>query len=154
MFRRMGRALVAVGAALLLCFATLGVVVFVTREEDRVAVDNLLAEDLSRAIALAEGRGDDIDLSQLADFSWDRVLIVAPDTPREEISRALGTEFTGDLNYSAESQELLVFADGKSLARFADYRGRGRFEGFAQPVDELMREDAVLVVRDLVVTRG
>ena len=149
----MTRVLVAVGAALALCFAVLGLVVYLSRDEDRVAVDNLLAENLSRAIALAEANREDVDLSRLADFAWDRLLVVAPDTPREEISRALGTEFKGDLNYSAESQELLVFADGKRLARFADYRGRGRFEGFRTPVDELVREDAVLEVRDLVVRR-
>ena len=39
----MTRALLAVGALLALAFLVFGLVVFLTRSEDRVAVDNLLA---------------------------------------------------------------------------------------------------------------
>ncbi|HKH18980.1 MAG TPA: hypothetical protein VKA57_15740, partial [Solirubrobacteraceae bacterium] len=64
---------------------------------------------------------------------------------------ALGTEFNGDLPFGSRGP-LLVFADGDALARFADYRGRATFTGFVRPVDALPRADAVLRVRDGVVT--
>jgi len=143
----MGRALMAVGALLATAFAVLAVVVFATREEDRVAVDDVLALELTRAI----GERDEVDLRALADFAWDRVLLVAPGTPRAAVSRALGTEFNGDLPFGSTGP-LLVFADGDALARFADYRGRATFDGFELPVDVLPREDAVLRVRDGVVS--
>jgi hypothetical protein len=143
----MGRALVAVGALLAIAFAVLAVAVFATREEDRIAVDDVLALELTRAI----GERDEVDLRALADFAWDRVLLVAPGTPRAAVSRALGTEFNGDLPFGSTGP-LLVFADGDALARFADYRGRATFDGFELPVDVLPREDAVLRVRDGVVS--
>ena len=150
----MTKALIAVGAALVLCFVVLGVAVFVTREEDRIAVDSDLAENITRAIATAEQREEPVDLPRLAEFPWDRVLIVAEDTSREAISAELGTEFKGDLPYDAESGELFVFVDGKRLARFADYRGLGRFEGIERPIASVERADAVFSVRDLVVRPG
>src|SRR5215212_9913833 len=101
----MGRALVAVGAALLLCFAVLGAVIYFTRDEDTVAVDSVLAESLTKAIAQSQERGDLVDLSALTDFPWDRVVVYRPGTPNDEVSRALGFEFKGDLPYDAESSE-------------------------------------------------
>ena len=138
----MARALIAIGALLGLAFAILAVVVFATRSEDRVAVDDLLALELTRAI----GSSDRVDLRALAGAGWDRVLVVAPGTPRAAISRALGSEFKGDLPFGS-SGELLVFADGDGLVRFADYRGRATFSGFERPIAELPRERAVLRVR-------
>src|SRR5215210_7343105 len=126
----MGRALVAVGALLAIAFAVLAVAVFATREEDRVAVDDVLALELTRAI----GEREEIDLRALASFRWDRVLVVAPGTSRAAVSRELGSEFNGDLPFGSTGQ-LLVFADGDALARFADYRGRATFAGFDRPVD-------------------
>ena len=139
----MARALTAVGALLAVAFAVLAAVVVVTRDEDRVAVDDVLALELTRAI----GEGGEVDLRTLARFRWDRVLVVAPGTARETISDALGSEFTGDLPFGSGG-ELLVFADGRELARFADYRGRATFRGFERPVDVLGREDAVLMADD------
>ena len=146
----MGRALAAVGGLLMLCFAILGGVIYLTRSEDRVAVDNLLAERLTRAVATAEERGEDVVLAELTPFRWERVLVAEPDTPAAEISKALGSEFKGDLNYSAESGELFVFVRDGELARFADYRGRGVFAGLDRPVAELRPGEAVFTVRDLV----
>jgi hypothetical protein len=145
------RALIAVGAALALLIAALGGAVFVTRDEDNVAVDNLLAERLTRAIALAEAeRGGRVDLAELAPFAWDEVLIVARGTSREAISDRLGYEWTGELGF--QTGELLIFLQEGRVARFADYRGEGRFEGFDVPFDSLRRERAVLEVRDLVIS--
>jgi hypothetical protein len=87
----------------------------------------------------------------LAVFRWDRVLVVAPGTAREEVSRALGSEFAGDLPFGSTGQ-LFVFADGDALARFADYRGRATFTGFERPIEALPRERAVLRVRAGVVS--
>jgi hypothetical protein len=145
----MARALIAVGALLGLAFATLALVVFATREEDRVAVDDLLALELTRAI----GTGEPVDLRPRAGTGWDRVLVVAPGTARAEVSKALGSEFKGDLPFGSTGP-LFVFADGDALVRFADYRGRARFSGFERPIDELSRERALLRVRGGVVSPG
>ena len=145
----MARPLIAVGALLAVAFAVLAVVVFATREEDRVAVDNLLALELTRAIGQDED--GEVDLRRLAPFSWERVLVVASGTARETVSEALGSPYKGDLPYGSTGQ-LFVFAAGGELARFADYRGRATFNGFERPVDSLPRSRAVLRVRDGVVT--
>lgn len=145
----MARALIAVGTLLVLAFAILAVVVFATREEDRVAVDDMLALELTRAIGTSEG--GEVDLRRLAGRGWDRVLVVAPGTAREAVTEALGSEYMGDLPFGSTGQ-LFVFADGDALARFADYRGRATFTGFERPLDELPRERAVLRVRDGMVT--
>jgi hypothetical protein len=142
----MGRALIAVGALLAVAFAVLVVVVAATRDEDRVAVDDLLALELTRAV----GQGGEVDLRDLAGGDWDRVLVAAPGAPREAVSAELGSEFKGDLPFGSAGP-LLVFAAGDALVRFADYRGRATFEGFERPVDALPRADAVLRVRDGVV---
>jgi hypothetical protein len=147
----MARALSAVGALLAVAFGALALVVFATREEDRVAVDDLLALELTRSIG--EGGGGEVDLRRLARGDWDRVLVVAPGTSREAVSRALGSEFKGDLPFGSTGQ-LFVFAAGDELVRFADYRGRATFEGFETPVDELAREEAVLRVDEGVVEPG
>src|SRR5918992_4463529 len=107
----MARALTAVGALLAVAFGVLLLVVFATREEDRVAVDDILALELTRAIGSADGGV--VDLRRLARGEWDRVLVVAPDTPRDTISDALGGEFNGDLPFRSTGQ-LLVFAAGES----------------------------------------
>ena len=147
----MGRALVAVGSGLVLCFAVLGAVIFITREEDRVAVDSVLAEALTRAVAESEDLGDPVEVTRYARFPWDELLLFADDTPRSVISRELGFEFKGDLPYDAESGELFVFLDDGRLRRFADYRGRGVFAGIRAPVQRFTPESAVFEVRDLVV---
>jgi len=145
----MGRALAAVGGLLVLCFAILGVAIFITREEDRVAVDQVLAEDIARAITLNDNAPDPLELDVVTKFDWDELLVVAPDTPFERISEALGFEFKGDLRYDAESQELFVFVRNGRLARFADYRGRGTFEGLERPVDRFTPETARFSVQRL-----
>ena len=70
----MARALAAVGAALVFLLLVLGVVVYVNRDEDAIAVDNLLAENITREIGTAEQRGADVDLADVTDFKWDHVL--------------------------------------------------------------------------------
>ena len=142
----MTRALIAVGAALALMIGGLGLAVFVSRDEDDIGADSLLSENLTRAI----GTTDRVDLTQLAPFGWDEVLVVARGTPRETISRRLGYEWTGSGDLDLGEQ--FIFLDGGRVARFADYRGLARFEGFETPIDTLPREDAVLLVRDLVVS--
>ena len=145
----MTRALIAVGALLAVAFGVLAVVVFATRDEDRVAVDNLLALELTRTIGVSEG--GEVDLRRLAGFRWDRVLVVAPGTSREAVSDALGSEYRGELPFGSTGQ-VFVFADGAELARFADYRGRATFSGFERPLDVLPRGRAVLQVRNGIVS--
>jgi hypothetical protein len=150
----MTRALLAIGALLAVAFGILGVVVFSTRTEDRIAADNTLAENLTRAIQLAEQEGGgELDLTRVAPFAWDRVLVMAPGTPRADVSRELGSEYKGDLPFGSFGQ-VFVFARGNEVARIADYRGRGTFTGFERPLDVLPRADATLRVDDLVVSPG
>jgi hypothetical protein len=147
----MTRALLAVGALLAIAFLILGIVVFSTRTEDRIAADNVLAENLTRAIQLAEQQGDgEVELVRVAPFAWDRVLVIAPGTARSAVSEELGSEYKGDLPFGSRGQ-VFVFARGKEVARIADYRGRGTFTGFERPLDVLPRADATLRVRNLVV---
>ena len=146
----MGRALTAVAVALGICFAVLGTVVYVTRDEDGIAVDAILSELITRSVNESERNKTPVDLAQLTDFRWDRVVIFDARTPREEVSKALGFEWFGQLEFTAQSTDLFVFLDGDRLARFADYRGVGRFEGLQRPFASLTREQAVFDVRDLV----
>src|SRR4051794_40009960 len=92
---RMGRVLALVAGALVFFIAALGLAVYVTRDEDNLQADNLLAERLTRAVALAPQNDGTVDLRELAPFDWDHVLLVQPGTPREEISKRLGREWTG-----------------------------------------------------------
>ena len=145
----MARALTAVGVALALMVAGLGLAVFLTRDEDNIQVDNLLSEKFTREVATAGGR--DVDLGQVASFDWDRVLIVERGTPRSEISKRLGYEWTGTLGF--ETGELLILLDERGkVKRFFDYRGEGSFAGIDTPFQELPRSEAVFRVRDLVIT--
>jgi hypothetical protein len=144
---RMGRVLGLVAGGLALCIALLVLAVFVTRDEDNLQADNLLAERFTRAVTLA-GQGDGkVDLRSVAPFEWDRVLLVSAGTSRAAISRRLGQEWTGI--DTVDGGDLLIFLRGGGVARFADYRGGGRFEGFSRPFAELPR---VLQVRGLAIT--
>lgn len=147
----MGKALTAVGAALVLCIGGFAAAVYLNRDEDGIAVDNLLAERFTRAVALAEREtGGRVDLRRLAPGDWDEVLVVARGTPRDAISAELGYEWTGELRF--QIGELLIFLRAGRVVRFADYRGEGSFEGFDTPLHRLPREGAVLRVDDLVVS--
>jgi hypothetical protein len=145
----MARALTAVGIALALLIGGLGLAVYLTRDEDYIAVDNLLAERLSRAIGTAQERGVDVDLGVEAPFAWDHVLLVARGVQAAQISRRLGYEWKGRIGF--QTGELLLFMQGRRVVRFADYRGEGRFEGFTRPFDSIPRDRAVWRVRDLVI---
>jgi hypothetical protein len=140
------RILIAVGTALALLIGGLGLAVFVTRDEDTITVDTPLSENLTRAI----GTRELVDLRAYARFDWDEVLIVARGTPRAAISERLGYEWTGDAGYDMGEQ--LIFLDRGRVARYADYRGLARFEGFESPIDALPRGESLLRVRDLVVS--
>jgi hypothetical protein len=149
----MGRVLALVAAALALFIGGLGLAVYLTRTEDAIEVDNILSEDFSKAVALAEdpqdGTNGIVDLRTLTDFGWDHVLLVAPGTPRAAISRRLGRKWTGLVGLDAG--EFLIFRRGSAIVRFAQYRGRGRFAGFPTPFADIPRDRAVLRVRNLVV---
>ena len=145
----MARALTAVGALLALCLLILGLAVYLGRDEDNVAVDNLLAEDITRAIGTAEERGEDVDLGRIANFEWDELLVAERDVTRRQLSRALGHPWKGELQF--RTGDLLVFVRDGAVARFADYRGEGHFEGLERPIARLRRDAAVFRVRGLVI---
>ena len=147
----MARALIAVGAALALLIGGLALAVFLTRDEDNIQVDNILSEDFTRDVATASAEGTDIDLAKVAPFAWDRVLVVEPGTSDEEISDALGYEWTGVLGFETGEKLILLDADG-DVVRFFDYRGEGRFTGVETPIAEIARQDAVFTVRRLEIT--
>src|SRR3954454_21810104 len=131
----MGRVLGLVGGALVLCIAGLLLAVYVTRDEDNLQADNLLAERLTLAVARASREHGTVDLREVAPFEWDRALLVANGTSRAEISRRLGREWTGI--DTVDGGDLLIFLAGDKVVRFADYRGRGQFTGFTRPFAEL-----------------
>ena len=145
----MGRVLTAVGAALVLALLVLGTVIYVNRDEDGIAVDNLLAEDISRAIGTAEDRGADVDLGRVANFEWDELVIAPRDATRAQLTRELGFPWEGELEF--RTGDILIFLRDGKLARFADYRGEGRFEGIDRPFARFDRDDAVFRVRSLVI---
>ena len=148
----MGRVLGLVGAALALLIGGLVLAVYLTRDEDNVQVDNVLSESISKAIAQSEdpdvGTRGRVDLRRVAGFDWDRVLVVAPGVSRARISKELGREWTGVAG--VDYGELLIFRRGRRIARFANYRGTGRFEGF-EPLQEIARDDATFQVRSMVI---
>jgi hypothetical protein len=147
------KALIAVGIALALLIGGLGLAVYLTRDEDNLQVDNMLAENLTKAIALAQSdTGGRVVLPSLTAFDWDRVLLVQQDTPARAISRRIGYPWTGVVGF--RTGEEFLFMKGKRVVRFADYRGEGRFAGFPRPFAVLPRAHAVLRVRNLVVTPG
>jgi hypothetical protein len=145
----MARALAAVGAALVFLLLVLGVVVYLNRDEDAIAVDNRLAENVTREIGTAEQRGADVDLADVTDFAWDHVLLAQHDASRAAISKALGAHWKGDVAFG--TGDLLIFVRRGHVARYADYRGEGRFARVPRPVARLARDDAVFSVRDLVI---
>jgi hypothetical protein len=132
---RFGLIFGAVAGGLVLCIALLLLAVFITRDEDNLQADNLLAERFTLAIARSSRDGSPLELREIAAFGWDRVLLVADGTSRDEISKRLGREWTGI--DTVDGGDLLIFLRGDEVARFADYRGRGRFTGFSRPFAEL-----------------
>jgi hypothetical protein len=145
---RMGRVLGLVAAALVLCLAGLALAVYLGRDENQLAIDNLLSEKFSRAVATSDP-GDRVDLGRLAPFAWDQVLIVAAGTPSAAISQRIGYEWNGVAGF--RTGDLLLFEQGGRVVRFADYRGEGRFAGIPSPFAELPRARAVFTVRGLVI---
>jgi hypothetical protein len=146
----MARALTAVGVALALALVGLGLVIYLNHQPDAIAVDNLLAESITREIGTVEQRGEDtVDLSDLTDFKWDHVLLAEHDASRAQIERALGGPWKGEIAFG--TGDILIFVRRGHVARYADYRGEGRFAGVRTPVDRLARRDAVFSVRDLVI---
>jgi hypothetical protein len=145
---RMGPVLALVAAALALAIGGLALAVYLSRDEDNLAIDNLLAENFSRAVALADN-GDRVDLRRLAPFAWDNVLIVAQGTPRAAISRRIGYRWNGIVGI--DTGDLILFEHRGRVTRFADYRGEGRFAGIPRPFAELPRRRAVFVIRNLVI---
>ena len=150
---RMGRVLALVATGLALCIAVLIVVVVLTRDPARPQSDILVSENFTKAVTTSQdplnGTHGVVRLADVAPFEWDRVLLIAPGTPRAAISRRLGREWTG-IDTIDGGEALMFLRDGK-VVRFADYRGNGRFAGFPRPFAELPRSRAVFVVRDLVI---
>ena len=133
----------------MLALLVLGTVIYVNRDEKGIAVDNLLAEDISRAIGTAEDRGADVDLGRIAKFEWDELVIAERDATRAQLTRELGFPWEGDLEF--RTGDILIFLRKGRLARFADYRGEGHFEGIERPFARFDRNDAVFRVRALVI---
>ena len=131
----MGRGIALVGGGLLFFLLVLAGLVYFTRDEDNIQADNILAENFTLAVNQAATEGGDVQLREVANFPWDRVVLVQPGTSREAISERLGREWTGI--DTVDGGDLLIFLRDDEVVRFADYRGTGRFEGFERPFDEL-----------------
>ena len=109
---RMGRVLALVAGALVFFIVVLGLAVFLTRDEDNLQADNLLAEAITQRIAEAPDYDGVLDLRELTDYPWQRVLVVQPGTSRAQISERLGSEWTG-----------IDTVDGGDLFLFRDVSG-------------------------------
>jgi hypothetical protein len=145
------RALVVVGFALAFCLSGLGLAVYLSREKEKLAVDQVLAEGFGLAVGkAARSPSHRLDLREVAPFRWQRVLLVADGTGKDTISRALGFAWKGELLFS--TNDMLVFVDGHSVARYADYRGSRAFAGFRRPIETIDRDHAVFHVRGQVIT--
>src|SRR5215212_10123001 len=105
----MARALTAVGAALVLAVIALGLAIYLSGDEEGVAVD----------------------LGNVAKFDWDELVIAERTASRQAISRELGHEWKGELAF--QTGDMLIFLRDGKAARFADYRGEGHFEGIERP---------------------
>ena len=124
-----------------------------TRDEDNIQADNLLAENFTKAVDARRRRTTGRSTcARWRAFEWDRVLLVQPGTPRGARSRErLGHEWTGI--DTVDGGDLLIFLRTAKVVRFADYRGSNTFAGFERPFDEFAREEATFSVRDRVVRR-
>jgi hypothetical protein len=145
----MAKALFAVGGLLALLIAGLVLVAWLGRADESLAVDNILSEQITKAVTTADQQDSNLALADVNQSPWDKVVVVAPGTPREEISRRLGSEWKGDVGYDAG--ELFIFLRDGEVDRFAHYLGKSRFEGLSQPFDEFTPQGAVFVVNDGVV---
>ena len=135
----MARALIAVGAALALLVVGLALAVFLTRDEDKIQVDNLLSENFTREVATAGTNGRDVDLGRVAPFEWERVLIAAADAARGDLPAArLRVDRHARLRDRRDADP--ARRRGK-VERFFDYRGEGRFAGIDTPFEELARDE-------------
>lgn len=146
---RMGRALFAVGTLLAVLFLSLGLLIYSSRDDEFLAVDNLLSEDLTREFGTAEDRREQVVIADSTDFAWDRMVLVDRGTDDDAISERLGFEWTGEVGF--EVGELIIFLQGGKLVRYADYRGEGQFVGVRRPTDDFTPEDAVFRVEDLAI---
>jgi hypothetical protein len=145
----MARALFAVGGLLALLIAGLVLVAWLGRADESLAVDNILSEQITKAVTTADQQDSNLALADVNQSPWDKVVVVSPRTPREEISRRLGTDWKGDVGYDAG--ELFIFLRDGEVDRFAHYLGKSRFEGLSQPFDEFTPQTGVFVVNDGVV---
>jgi hypothetical protein len=148
----MGRVLAAVAAGLVFFLGLLSLAVYLSRDEDNLQADNLLAESFTKAVNQAPDNDNQVVLPDIARFEWDRVLLVAPGTPRAAITKRLGHEWTGI--DTVDGGDLLLFLRDGKVVRFADYRGSNAFEGFDRPFAEIPREAATFGVRDRVIRPG
>jgi hypothetical protein len=147
----MTRALIAVGAALALLVGGLVLVVVLTSGKDKIQVDNALSEDFTREVQLSQGPGATVDLRELAPFDWTRALVVAPGTSHATLEQRLGYRWEGLQGLEAGRAMVILLDSSGKVVRFFEYRGAGRFEGFATPIADVPRDRAVFRVSDLVI---
>jgi hypothetical protein len=124
--------------------------------------DTELAERIAEAVAQAEGTT--INMSQIAEFEWDRFFVFPPYIPYEEIDRQLGfpwpsAESTGI--HQLDSFTLLVFTRGVDVVAYVELpRRNGDFSeinrdgGFSREaavfaVDREYRGEPWLVLREV-----
>ena len=135
----MTRALIAVGALLALAFAGLGLVVYLNRDEDLVAVDNVLALELTRAIGVA-------DQERRARSTW-RGLAPVRLGPRargrrrarraRRSPRRSAAAYDGDLPLRPHRPALRLRPTGPRSCASPTTAGARTFTGFERPLDSL-----------------
>ena len=108
----MGRVLGVVVAALVFFIASLGLAVYLTRDEDNLQADTLLAENFTKAVTLAPQRDGTVDLRQLARFEWGRVLL---ERARRLWSSATILCITHDVSETLAFDRVLVVSKGQII---------------------------------------
>ena len=129
---------------LFVCIALLVLAVFLTRDEDNLQADNLLAERFTLEVGPRRGHSTCAGSRR----SSGTACCSSPRARRARRSRA-GSAASGPGSTPSTAATCLIFRRGDEVVRFADYRGLGRFEGFERPFDEL---PPVLHAEDGVIT--
>ena len=129
--------------------------VYLTRDEDNIQADNLLAENFTKAVALGdpdEHDGTRRPAPRSRAFDWDRVLLVAAGHARARAISRAARAASGPAIDTVDGGDLLIFLAGRrgrALRRLP--RAPGTFAGFERPFDGARRATrAVFAVRSMI----
>ena len=113
------------------------------------SADRDLSSEIERLVQ--RGEGTVVNLSEVTDFTWQRLHVFPPYTPVERIHRALGFRWPNDSQTNIEMLDdftLLVFTTQREVVRFVEHpRNAGDF-AYVHREGGYTPETAVFVVRE------